>query len=113
MAIDGFPQLKQHYERLVRPDNTMLKPLVHFGHNYNYVSRAAMYPWFNRHLELGWEEPIVEEDFEPLTGDDLTVWDHAHPRPAGGTDFERQLIGWISKDADRQIAASRRLIRKR
>ena len=31
-----------------------------------------MYSWFNKHLKLGWPEPVVEEDFHRLT--------------AGGTD---------------------------
>ncbi len=71
----------------------MAKPLNHFRHNYNYVSRAVMYSWFNKHLKLGFEEPIVEEDFKPLSIAEMTVWDAAHPKPAGGDDYERRCCG--------------------
>ena len=37
---------------------------MQFPHNYNYVSRAVMYSWFNKHLKLGLKEPIVEEDYQ-------------------------------------------------
>ena len=40
-----------------RKDNVMLKPLLQFGHNYNYVSRAVIYSWFNKHLKLGLDGP--------------------------------------------------------
>ena len=67
MPAKGFPELKQHYALLGAPDNVMLKPLVHFEHNYNYVSRAAMYGWFNKQFKLGLPEPVVEEDYQRLT----------------------------------------------
>ena len=47
--------------------------------------------WLNQQFHLGLEEPIVEEDYRRLGPDELTVWDAAHPRPAGGPDFEREL----------------------
>ena len=63
----------------------MARPLVQFKHNYNYVSRAVMYQWFNKHLKLGFQEPIVEEDFEPLSVEEMTVWDEEHPKPRPAT----------------------------
>jgi dienelactone hydrolase len=77
----GLPELKQHYEMLGVPDRVEGK-YYDFDHNYNYVSRAMMYEFFNRHLQLGLESPIVEQDFEPLTREELTVWTAEHPRPA-------------------------------
>src|SRR5947208_11414370 len=67
MATKGFPELLKHYEFLGAKGNVMLTPLLHFDHNYNYPSRAAMYSWFNKHLKLGLEEPVVEEDHKRLT----------------------------------------------
>lgn len=67
MAAKGFPELKQHYTLLGAPDNVMLKAAVHFGHNYNAVSRTAMYAWMNRHFKLGLTEPIVERDYHRLS----------------------------------------------
>ncbi len=103
MPTKGFPQLKELYTLLGAPQNVMLKPLLQFGHNYNYVSRAAMYPWFNRHFHLGWKEPIVEEDYHRLTKSEATVWDADHRKPEGGPEFERKLLRYMTEDARRQL----------
>ena len=83
----GFPELKQLYTMLGVPDNVMARPFVHFQHNYNFVSREVMYQWFNKHFGLGLPEPVLEEDFKPLSTEELTVWDAA-PSPA---DRQRRL----------------------
>ncbi|HUY34224.1 MAG TPA: acetylxylan esterase [Pirellulales bacterium] len=101
----GLPELKRLYQLLGAEDNVMAKPLIHFDHNYNYVSRAVMYQWFNRHLKLGLEEPIVEEDFEPLTVAEMTVWDDAHPKPPAGDDYERGLCRYLEESSARRLAA--------
>lgn len=104
MATKGFPELKQLYQLLGAPDHLMLKRGEHFGHNYNYVSRAAMYSWLNQHLRLGLAEPIVEEDYRRLSREEMAVWDAQHPAPRGGPDFERRLLRWLTDDAQRQLA---------
>jgi dienelactone hydrolase len=103
MATKGFPELKQHYTMLASADNLMLKRGEQFGHNYNYVSRAAMYAWVNRHFQLGLKEPIVEEDYPRLTKREMSVWDDQHPKPAGGPDFERKLLRWLAEDAEKNL----------
>lgn len=103
MSTKGFPELKQHYALMGAPNNVMLAPLYHFKHNYNYVSRAAMYSWVNKHFKLGLAEPIVEEDYPRLDRAQLTVWDATHPQPKGGDEFERQLTRYWHLDADRQL----------
>lgn len=108
MPTKGFPQLRRLYELLGAGDKVMLRHLPHFGHNYNYVSRASMYSWFNRHLGLGLPEPIVEEDFRRLTREDLTVWDELHPAPKGGDEFERDLVRWWTFDARALLAEAAR-----
>ncbi len=121
MSTKGFPQLKQLYQKLGAPNNVMLASLTHFGHNYNYVSRARMYSWFNRHLKLGLKEPIVEEDYQRLSPEEMTVWDEAHPAPPGGEAFEKQLLQqWradvesqlekLARGSDSDFAAYRRLV---
>ena len=107
MSVKGFPELQKHYAMMGAPRNVMLKRLEHFGHNYNYVSRAAMYAWFNTHLRLGLKEPVVEEDFKRLTRDEMSVWDEQHPKPASGPDFERKLLGWLADDASRGLVPAR------
>ncbi len=101
----GFPELKQHYTLLGAPDKVMAKALLQFDHNYNFVSREVMYQWFNKHLELGLPEPVIEEDFQPLSIAEMSVWDAEHPRPPGGGDYERSLVKELTAESDRQLAA--------
>jgi len=101
----GFPELKQHYGLLGAARNVSHVALLQYPHNYNYVSRAAMYSWLNRHLDLGLAEPIVERSYERLTRAELSVWDDQHPQPEVGPDFEIKLLEWMTEDAGRQIAA--------
>ncbi len=100
----GYPELKQLYTLLGAPDNVVAKALLQFGHNYNYVSRGVMYGWFNRHLNLGVEEPVVEEDYLPLGQQELSVWDDLHPSPPAGADYERSLVRWQTEDTTAQLA---------
>jgi len=105
IATKGLPELRKLYELLGAPENVMAKPLNHFGHNYNYVSRAVMYSFFNKHLKMGLEEPIVEEDYTPLTVAETTVWDDSHPRPPSGDEHERKLTRYMADEAKSQLAA--------
>lgn len=84
MMTDGYPQLKQLYQYYDAENAVACHDLTHFPHNYNYVTRALMYAWFNKHLDLGKEEPIVEGDFPPLTAEEHAVWNEDHPQPEGG-----------------------------
>jgi dienelactone hydrolase len=101
----GMPELNQLYTMLGAKDNVKATAYLHFPHNYNQPSRAAMYSWFNKHLKLGDKDPIVERDFQPLSIAELTVFDDAHPKPPSGDDFERSLTKTLATDADKQIAA--------
>jgi len=104
MPTKGFPQLQEHYRLMDAEQNVCHHPLLHFGHNYNYVSRGKMYEFLNEHLRLAQPTPIVEEDFPRLSTAELTVWDDDHPQPAGGDDFERALLRWWKDDADGQLS---------
>jgi dienelactone hydrolase len=105
MMTKGYPELKQLYAMLGAQKNVICYPLTHFPHNYNYVSRALMYSWFNKHLALGLEEPVVEEDWPVLTEAEWTVWNDEHPRPADDPDHERRLLRYVTGESDRQIVA--------
>lgn len=106
MATKGFPELQQHYKMLGASANVSLIRGEHFQHNYNYVTRAAMYSWVNKHFKLGLKEPIIEQDHKRLTQAELTVWDAQHPAPPGGPDFERKLCRWLTEDAAKQLQES-------
>ncbi len=106
IATKGLPQLKQLYTLLGHPDLVQATPFTQFPHNYNYPSRAVMYHWISEHLGLGLsEDQLTEREFEPLTREQLTVWDAEHPRPEGGDDYERSLLKRITGDWEKQIAS--------
>lgn len=106
MAAKGFPELKQLYGLMGAPNHLMLKRGEHFPHNYNAVSRSAFFTWLNRHFKLGQKEPVIESDYEPLSREELSVWNNQHPQPrAADPDFERQLLRWLHEDAQKQLAA--------
>jgi len=105
MPERGFPELKQHYRMLGATQNVSHIALLQFPHNYNYVSRAAMYHWLNKHFDLGFEEPIVESSYERLTRGELSVWNDQHARPENSPDFERKLLQWLTDNSRKQISA--------
>ena len=105
MMTKGYPELEKLYAMLGAKDKVQCRQHGHFPHNYNYVTRALMYSWFNRHLKLGLEEPVVEEDFEPLTPAEYGVWDADHPKPASGEEVEVAFLKAMSDASDRRLAA--------
>ncbi|MHC4880357.1 MAG: alpha/beta hydrolase family protein [Planctomycetota bacterium] len=104
MMTKGYPQLQQLYAMVGRKEDVYCRPLLHFPHNYNYVSRATMYDWFNRYLKLGLPEPVIEDDWEPLTAEEHKVWNDEHPAPKGGDDYEVGLLKYLADESDKQIA---------
>jgi len=107
MATKGFPELKQLYATLGAPEQVILHRGEHFPHNYNAVSRSAFYTWLNRHFKLGFQEPVIERDYTPLSREQLSVWDAQHPAPAAqDPNFERSLLQWFAADAGKQLRAA-------
>lgn len=103
MMTDGYPQLQQLYSLYGKKENVLCKSYPHFPHNYNYVTRGLMYQFFNRHMQLGQEEPIVEEDFPMLTPEEYTVWNEQHPRPESGPEYEKKLLKQMAEASDAQL----------
>ena len=104
LATKGFPQLQRLYELLGAKDNVMLHRGEHFPHNYNAVTRSAFYTFLNRRFRLGCEEPVIERDYEPLSREDLSVWDASHPAPPeADPDFERGLLTRLAADIETQV----------
>ena len=105
MATKGFPDLQKLYGTFGKKDDVFLLRGEHFKHNYNAVTRSAFYTFLNKHFKLGHTVPVIEQDFEPLTREQLTVWDDKHPAPkAGDPEFERQLLNWLADDTKQQLA---------
>ena len=103
MTTKGFPELQAHYKMLGAADQVMLLSRTEFGHNYNQVSRQAMYNWFNQHLNLGFKEVPPERDFPLLSSADLTVWNEEHPKPTANADYERNLLQTWHRDTQQQL----------
>ena len=107
LAADGFPELQRLYGLLGAADSVTLQRGEHFPHNYNAVSRSGFFTFLNRHFGLGFPEPVIERDYEPLPRESLTVWDAAHPAPAAADPaFETRLLAELAADADAQVAAA-------
>jgi dienelactone hydrolase len=100
----GLPQLKQLYKLYGAEARVMAKAFLQFDHNYNQVSREMMYNWFNKHLNLGQPEPVVEKPFVPVEPKELSVYDEQHPRPGDATNSEA-LRKYMTEASDKQIAA--------
>ncbi len=104
MMSDGYPELKWIYAMIGDESDVYCRPMLHFKHNYNYVTRATMYQWMNRHLELGLDDPVIEKDFEPLDEDQTTVWTEEHPAPTDvGIEHERKVCRWLDEQAAAQL----------
>jgi len=108
LMTKGYPDLKNLYKMIHADDRVQAHAFLHFDHNYNAVSRTAVYNFLNKHLKLGQKEPVIEREFKPLTVAEMSVWDAQHPRPTGdqvGDAHERALLRRMTDDAAKHIAA--------
>ena len=106
MMQDGYPELKWLYAMIGNEEDVYCRPMLHFKHNYNYVTRATMYQWMNRHLKLGLDDPVIEQDFEPLAEQETTVWSDEHPAPTDvGIPHERKVCRWLDERATQKLDA--------
>ena len=112
MAKDGFPELQKIYDLFGAKNQVSLTPNLHFGHNYNHVSRVGLYGFINKLFQLGHQEPVLERDFELLKREDLTVWDEKHIAPPSGTNFEASLLTGWAEDVRAQLNAAPELSAK-
>lgn len=95
MMTDGYPELRFLYAMIGEESDVYCRPMLEFKHNYNYIARATMYQWMNRHLALGLDDPVIEQDFEPLTESETTIWGEDHPAPTEtGIAHERSVCRW-------------------
>ncbi len=103
IATKGLPELKQVYALHDKASLVEAFPRVEFKHNYNEVSRGAMYGWFNTHLKLGHSTSIRERDFQPATQEEMAVFDAEHPRPEDAGSVET-LRAYLTASSDRTLA---------
>lgn len=104
MMTDGYPELQRIYAMSGNEQDVYCRPMLHFKHNYNYVTRATMYQWMNRHLKLGLDDPVIEQDFEPLTDAEMAVWNGDHPAPTEtGFAHARNVCRWFDQQANQKL----------
>ena len=104
LATKGFPELQRLYGLLGAKDAVALQRGEHFPHNYNAVTRSGFYTFLNRHFRLGLPAPVIERDYEPLSREELTVWDADHPAPpANDPAFEKRLLAAMAADSDATV----------
>jgi hypothetical protein len=105
LETKGFPDLKNLYTMLGVPDRVEAHFNIKFPHNYNAVSRAQMYAFYNKYFKLGLDR-IEERDFQLLSPKELSVWDDQHPKPEGGKvgePHEVAVLGWFKAQAAKRI----------
>ena len=101
MMNDGYPELQWLYAMIGEQENVYCRPMLHFKHNYNYVTRATMYQWMNRHLNLGLDIPVIEQDFKCLTELEASVWNDEHPEPTQkGVIHEQSVCRWLDDQSN-------------
>lgn len=102
----GYPDLVTIYSMYGLQDLPRAVFHTEFKHNYNSVNRMFMYGCMNDFLDLGFEKPILERDFVPLSREELSVWTADHPAPTGdqvGETHEKAFLRWWAEDSQRQL----------
>lgn len=107
LQTKGWPDLKDLYAKLGKPDNVMATFHIHWKHNYNHVSRTSMYGFMNDHFQLGFKKPVLEREFQVATTEELTVWTAEHPAPGddnSGDEHEKRLLKHWSEDSEKLLS---------
>lgn len=102
LETKGLPELKQHY-KMLGVANRIEGRYFPFKHNFNAVSRAMMFRFFNRHFDLQVTN-VGERDYEPLTQAEMTVWNDEHAKPSSTEDDEVRAIAAFYKQARQPLA---------
>ncbi|MEM1442892.1 MAG: acetylxylan esterase [Verrucomicrobiota bacterium] len=108
LETKGHPDLVGLYEMLNAKGNYEAHFDTHFFHNFNHVSRVHLYEFVNRHFELGFDEPVLESNFDYLTEKDLGVWEALDSMPENyvtGDAHELALNAVWAKDSDAALAS--------
>lgn len=101
----GLPEIKATYA-LFGVENNVEAMRQKADHNYNLISREAVYNFFNARFKLGAQSPVHEQKFEPIEPKDLAVFDDQHPRPADAVDAPT-LKKYLIAEAQKQLDALR------
>ena len=103
LETDGLPELKKLYALLGSVENVRGKHFD-FEHNYNALSRAMMYAFFDEHFHLGLPQ-IIEKEYKPLSREEMTVWGTGHPKPPCGAEAEVRALEAFNTARQKQVDA--------
>ena len=103
LETQGLPELKKLYALYGVAEKVEGKHFD-FEHNYNALSRAMMYAFFDKHFHLG-QHKMVEQEYQPLTRSEMTVWGPEHPRPACGEAAEVKAVAAFNEARQQQVDA--------
>jgi hypothetical protein len=107
LETKGYPDLQRLYKMLGKEKHLSAAFNTHFTHNYNHVSRVAMYGFMSEHFGLKQRLPVLERDFIYTPAAELSVWTKDHPLPTGdgaGEKHETQLLKHWAADSDAALA---------
>lgn len=102
----GLPELKAIYALYGHPELVQAKAFPQFPHNINQPAREEMYAWMHTHLQLAKDVPLKQTDFTPLSRDELTVYNAAHPKPPEALG-EKELRALLRTEDERTLTALR------
>lgn len=106
LKTQGWPDLRDVYRLAGATDAVESHFDTQFPHNFNAVARGHLLRFLARHFVLDTSR-TAERDFEWLSPEQLTVWDDAHPLPAGdsiGVAHELAVCRVWDEEATRTIA---------
>jgi hypothetical protein len=98
----GLPELRELYTLLGEEAHVMAQRFPQFKHNFNQPSREVMYDWMNAHLQIH-TSSIREEEIDPVTPEDLSVYDTDHRVAAVPVDPLRRNLTRLSDEQMRGL----------
>ncbi len=113
LETKGYPDLVKIYSMYGQENLPRAVFHTEFKHNYNSVNRMFMYACMNDFLDLGYETPILERDYVPLTKEESTVWTEDHPAPTGdqvGEPHEKAMLRWWAEDSRKQLDSNKEAV---
>src|SRR6185312_6713081 len=101
--------------RLGHEGGVMARFCIYWPHIYNHVSPTALYGVMIDAVRVGDAKPVLEREFTVSSPAELTVWDAAHPKPAGaavGGEHEKAVLKFWSEESDRALQGRDDLLRR-
>ena len=110
MSDGNFRKCNRCIGLLGHPERVRLCDHVEFGHNYNAVTRKAIYELFNETFALNAD--VNEKPFGRKSAAELSVWDANHVRPVGGENLNANFCSVGVRIVKVKLAAYSLVVRR-